>query len=195
MVAGIVLAAGMSTRMGQLKQLLPFGGQPAIRWIVDVLEKKLEHIVVVLGHRADDIMPTLVGSRAHCIINSTYRLGMLSSVQSGLQALNDTEDYMIFLGDQPRLDQGVIEQILVASEQTDHGIFIPTYNEKRGHPILIRNRYRSKILALPLEMGLNSVTGGHPEDTCEVAVTKAGILDDMDTPADYQRELDLWQQE
>ena len=192
MVTGIILAAGMSSRMGEFKQLLPFAGKPAILWIVEALAQCLEQVVVVLGHRADEVAEVLGESRVQCIVNEDYEQGMLSSVQCALRALDEQTDYMICLGDQPRLDPEVATLVLAEGEKGQRGICIPTYAGKRGHPIFIHNKYKKQILQLPLDVGLNSVTRGHPEDTCEIAVCKSAILDDMDTPDDYLRELSHW---
>ena len=192
MVAGIVLAAGMSTRMGELKQLLPFAQKPTIHWIVETLCESLESVVVVLGHRSGEIATVLANSPVQCVINSDYKLGMLSSVKCALQTLGRSADYLICLGDQPRLDKRVVELVLAAAENSECGICIPTFNGKRGHPILIKNAYRTEIMGLDLNNGLNNVTRGHPDDTCEIPIDIASILDDMDTPEDYQRELKLW---
>lgn len=191
-VAGIVLAAGMSTRMGQLKQLLPLGGRAAIEWIAEVVGRRLDQTVVVLGHRAADIAPVLAAYPVRWVVNAGYQTGMLSSVQCGLRAVDRAADYLICLGDQPRLSGAVVEQVLQARNQISAGIIVPIANGKRGHPVLIRNAYRAEILALPLDVGLNAVTRGHPADTCELPVAEAAILTDMDTPADYQRELAHW---
>ena len=191
-VAGIILAAGMSTRMGQLKQLLPLGGRAAIEWIAEVVGSRLDKVVVVLGHRAEEIAPVLAAYPVRWVVNSSYRMGMLSSVQCGLRAVDPAADYLICLGDQPRLSGAVVEQVLQAKNQISEGIIIPTANGKRGHPVLIRNAYRAEILGLPLDAGLNAVTRRHPEDTYELPVAEDAILMDMDTPADYQRELEQW---
>ena len=191
-VAGIILAAGMSTRMGQFKQLLPLGGRAAIEWIAEVVGRQLDEVVVVLGHRAEEIAPVLAGYPVRCVVNSSYRMGMLSSVQCGLRAVDVAADYLICLGDQPRLSGAVVEQVLQARKQVGAGIIIPTANGKRGHPVLIRNAYRAEILGLPLDVGLNAVTRGHPGDAYELPVAEDAILTDMDTPADYQRELEQW---
>lgn len=193
-MAGIILAAGMSTRMGQLKQLLPLGGRAAIEWIAEVVGQRLDEVVVVLGHRAAEIAPVLAAYPVRCVVNAAYQTGMLSSVQCGLQAVHKAADYLIFLGDQPRLSQAIVEQILQARKQTDAGIIIPTANGKRGHPVLLRNAYRAEILGLSPDVGLNAVTRGHPADTWELPVAEQTILTDMDTPADYQREQAYWPQ-
>ena len=191
-VAGIILAAGMSTRMGQLKQLLPLGGRAAIEWIAEVVGRRLDEVVVVLGHRAEEIVPVLAAYPVRWVVNADYQTGMLSSVQCAVRAVDTEADYLICLGDQPRLSGAVVEQVLQARTQMDEGIIIPTANGKRGHPVLIRNAYRAEILGLPLDVGLNAVTRGHPEDTYELPVAEDSILIDMDTPADYRRELEQW---
>ena len=191
-VAGIVLAAGMSTRMGALKQLLPLGGRAAIEWIAEVVGQRLDEVVVVLGHRAEEIAPLLSNYPVRWVVNADYQTGMLSSVQCGLRAVDPAADYLICLGDQPRLSKAVVEQVLQARKQVGAGIILPTAHGKRGHPVLIRNAYRAEILALPPDVGLNAVTRGHPADTCELPTAEAAILTDMDTPADYQRELAQW---
>ena len=191
-VAGIILAAGMSTRMGQLKQLLPLGGRAAIEWIAEVVGSRLDEVVVVLGHRAEEIAPVLAAYPVRWVVNADYQTGMLSSVQCAVRAVDIEADYLIFLGDQPRLSGAVVEQVLQARTQVGEGIIIPTANGKRGHPVLICNAYRAEILGLPLDVGLNAVTRGHPEDTCELPVAEKAVLTDMDTPADYRRELEQW---
>ena len=191
-MAGIILAAGMSTRMGQLKQLLPLGGRAAIEWIAEVVGRRLDEVVVVLGHRAEEIAPVLAAYPVSWVVNADYQTGMLSSVQCAVRVVDTEVDYLICLGDQPRLSGAVVEQVLQARTQVSAGIIIPTANGKRGHPVLIRNTYRAEILGLPLDVGLNAVTRGHPEDTYELPVAEAAILTDMDTPADYRRELEQW---
>ena len=191
-VAGIILAAGMSTRMGPLKQLLPLGGRAVIEWIAAAVGSRLNEVVVVLGHRAEEVAPVLAAHPVRWVVNADYQTGMLSSVQCGVRAVDRAADYLICLGDQPRLSKAVVEQVLQRKNQRDAGIIIPTTNGKRGHPVLISNAYRAEILALPPGVGLNAVTRGHPEDTCELPVAEPAILTDMDTPADYQRELNHW---
>lgn len=191
-VAGIILAAGMSTRMGPLKQLLPLGGRAAIEWIAEAVGPRLDEVVVVLGHRAEEVAPVLAAHPVRWVVNTSYQAGMVSSVQCGVRAVDRAADYLICLGDQPRLSKAVIEQVLQRRNQRGAGIIIPTVNGKRGHPVLIGNAYRAEILALPPGVGLNAVTRGHPEDTCELPVAEPAILIDMDTPADYQRELNHW---
>jgi molybdenum cofactor cytidylyltransferase len=189
MIAGIVLAAGQSTRMGTLKQLLPLGGRTVIEAVARTVASRLEKVVVVVGYRAEEVQRALSGLAVECAFNEQYHSGMLSSVQCGLQAAPQARAYLICLGDQPSLKGEVIDRVLEAATQTGKGIAVPTYQGRRGHPVLISAAYRSEILALSAGQGLNAVTRGHPEDTCEVPMDRPQVLEDLDTPQDYQREL------
>lgn len=189
MVVGIVLAAGLSTRMGNFKQLLPFAGQTVVQHVVDLVKSQLDDVVVVLGHRASEVVGVLDKHRVRSVVNRNYAKGMTTSVQCGIAAALEADGYLICLGDQPGITIEVISHVITAAKNEKKSIVIPTYNGKRGHPVYIGKPYVDEILALPVDRGLNMVTRGHPEDTLELPLTQREILDDMDTPADYQREL------
>lgn len=186
--AGIVLAAGLATRMGAFKQLLPLGDQTLIEWVVDQLCRRLERVVVVVGHRADEVAGVLAGRPVQCVYNPDFQLGMSTSVQCGLRCAGPASAYLICLGDQPRL-AGLLDPLLTAAAQSPKGILIPTFQGKRGHPLLIRSLYVEEIMSIPPDQGLNTVTRAHRHDTLEVPVDECGALEDLDTPADYQRAL------
>ena len=133
-VAGIILAAGMSTRMGQLKQLLPLGGRAAIEWIAEVVGSRLDEVVVVLGHRAEEIAPVLAAYPVRWVVNADYQTGMLSSVQCAVRAVDTEADYLICLGDQPRLSGAVVEQVLQARNRSARASSYPLPTEKEGIP-------------------------------------------------------------
>lgn len=184
--AGIVLAAGLATRMGAFKQLLPLGDQTLIERVVDQLCRRLKRVVVVVGHRADEVAGVLAGRPVHCVYNPDYQLGMSTSVQCGIRGAGPAGAYLICLGDQPRL-AALLEPLLSAAAQSSKGIIIPIYQGKRGHPLLIRSTYVEEIMSLPPDQGLNSVIRAHRRDTLEVPVEESGALEDLDTPADYQQ--------
>jgi molybdenum cofactor cytidylyltransferase len=186
-VVGVVLAAGMATRMGRLKQLLPIDGRTAIERIAETFSRCLDDVVVVLGHRAAEIKAVLASYPVRCQMNPSYRQGMLSSVQCGISSVQEADAYVLGLGDQPGVGQEVIEELLQRAWCVKHGIIIPCWDEKRGHPILLKARYRKEIISLPTDQGLNAVTRGHPEDTLEIPFSDPEIIEDMDTPADYRR--------
>ncbi len=187
--AAIVLAAGLSSRMGEFKQLLPLGGVPAVCGIVDVLVPIFERVVVVVGHRADEVERALGQRTAVCLRNEHYRDGMLSSVQCAVRALGEGIHYLMCLGDQPSLQQDTVRAVLAAAQGAAHGIVVPTCRGKRGHPLFLHRRYYQAIVDLPDGVGLNAITRAHPHDTLEVPVDRQEILEDMDTPDDYRREM------
>jgi len=194
-VVGVVLAAGLSRRMGRLKALLPFGGQTVIEHVLSpLLAAELAEIVVVLGHRAEEIAAVLTTLPVQILHNPDYRHGMTTSVQTALRVIDPVPDgYLLALVDQPQIGLQPIQQLLAAFTRTRKGIVIPTYAGKRGHPIILAARYRQEVLALGLQQGLNLVTRGHPEDTLELPLDCDDILRDMDYQADYEAELQRWQ--
>ncbi len=186
--AAVVLAAGLSSRMGEFKQLLPIGGQPAVCRIVDVLIPLLHRVVVVVGHRADEVEQALGERTVLCVRNEDFRDGMLSSVQCAVHALGNQTNYLICLGDQPSLAEDTVATVLRAGESAAEGIVVPTFAGKRGHPLFLHRRYHQAIIDLPDGVGLNALTRSQPQDTLEVPMDRREILEDMDTPQDYQRE-------
>ncbi|GIX48755.1 MAG: hypothetical protein KatS3mg131_2966 [Candidatus Tectimicrobiota bacterium] len=195
-VVGVVLAAGESRRMGRLKALLPFGPVTVIEQVVEGLRRApLARVAVVLGHRAAEIAAALGRLPVDIVYNPHYRQGMTTSVQAALRALVPPPDaYLLALVDQPHLGLEPVMQVLTAYVQSGKGIVIPTYQGKRGHPIVLSAAYREAVLALGPEQGLHLVTRGHPEDTLEVPMATDDVLHDMDEEADYQALLRRWQQ-
>jgi molybdenum cofactor cytidylyltransferase len=194
-VAGVVLAAGESRRMGRLKALLPFGNRTVIEQVLHpLLQSDLVSITVVLGHRAEEIAAVLKALPVHLIINPHYPDGMTTSVQAALRHLTPLPDaYLLALVDQPQLGTTPVQRVLTAFNQTDKGLVIPTWNGKRGHPIILATRYRQDVLALGPDQGLNLVTRGHPDDTLELPMSDDDILRDMDYQEEYEAELQRWQ--
>ena len=195
-VAGVVLAAGESRRMGRLKALLPFGPGTVIEQVLQpLLQIELAEVVVVLGHRAPDIAAVIQSLPIRLLYNPQYQQGMTTSVQVALRAITPIPDaYLVALVDQPHIGPEPARQVLAAFARTHKGIVIPAYRDKRGHPIVLASRYRQDVLDLGEQQGLHLVTRGHPDDTIEVPVDDDAILRDMDYPAEYEAELQRWQQ-
>lgn len=193
MTCAIVLAAGLSSRMGVQKLLLPFGGKTVIAHIVDqLLASTVGEVHVVVGHQAERISMELSGRTVSIVKNPNYKSGMLSSVRCGLQSLPEKcRAVMVVLGDQPSITTGLIDKMLQSFAATDKSILVPLYKGKRGHPILFSSLYRNEILTHYGDMGLRGLLLGHSDDIFELAVSTASVLCDMDCPEDYRRELGL----
>ena len=197
MIWAVILAAGESRRMGTQKLLLPFGETTVIGAVArTAAASRVDAVLVVLGAdrqgvRADLEARGSAGASRQGIAfatNEDYRLGMLSSIQAGLRALPDgARAAVVLLGDQPFLTPRVVDAVVAAYEKARPGLVIPTFQGRRGHPVLIDLKYRDAILALDPLDGLRALMRAHAGDILEVDVGDANILRDLDTPKDYAR--------
>lgn len=191
-VSAIVVAAGLSTRMGEPKQLLPYGEHTVIEQIVSVLlECPLDEVVVVTGHEREAVEARLAGWPVRPVFNPNYQEGeMLSSVQCGISALGpEAHAALIVLGDQPQLEASVVRRLVDLYQEVGGGLVMPSFQMRRGHPILVDRAYWPEILSLPSDKTLREVINTHADDIHYVEVETDSVLRDIDTPEEYQQEL------
>jgi len=193
MICAIVLAAGLSNRMGVQKLLLPFGGKTVIGHIVDqLLTSTIGEVYVVVGHQAECISAELSGRAVTIVNNPNYESGMLSSVRRGIQSLSkECRAVMVVLGDQPSITTELINKMLKSFAATEKSILVPLYEGKRGHPVLFSRQYCDEIMTHYNDVGLRGLLHSHPEEVLELTVSTASVLCDMDYPEDYRREIGL----
>ena len=198
MISAIVVAAGLSTRMGQLKQLLPYGEHTVIEQVVSVLLASLvDEVLVVTGHERGSVETALAKWPIKTVFNADYAEGeMLSSVQAGLRAVaTEGEAALLAVGDMPAIEGDVVAQLIQAYRAAgNNSVYIPSYQMRAGHPILVPRPYWGAILSLPKGDTLRSVLRAESTRVQWVVVDTPSVLRDMDTPADYQRELGLRQE-
>lgn len=187
-VGAVVLAAGMSKRMGQSKVLLPWDGRTVIEAITSrLVVARLADVVVVTGYRSKHVERALKKLPVRTVHNPGYAQGeMLSSVQAGLAALNDNvAAALIVLGDQPSLDNRIVNQLLNTYMVGQGDIVVPVFQGQRGHPVLIGRRYWPELLAL--ESGApRDVLRRYPDHMASVEVDNDSVLRDIDTPEEYR---------
>lgn len=193
MICAIVLAAGRSSRMGLQKLLLPFAGKTVITHIVDqLLASVIDKVYVVVGHEPDRIAHHLASRPVGVVTNPDYEAGMLFSIRCGFKALSsDCNAVLVALGDQPGITSQLVDKMIHSLEETDKGILVPLYHGKRGHPILVAKHYQAEILTRHDDIGLRGLLHTHPDDIFELNVSTSSVLQDMDYPQDYRRELAL----
>ena len=155
MIAGIVLAAGRSSRLGRPKQLLPVHGEPLIRHTLRrVLASSLDQVILVVGHEADEVRAAVADLPVECVFNPDAAAGQSTSVRAGLAALSpDVEAAVFILGDQPGVDPNVIDALIDAWRASRAAVVAPRYEDRIGQsdPVrpaslpgagLARRRYR-----------------------------------------------------
>lgn len=190
-VWAIVLAAGKSTRMKQQKLLMPFNGKTIVETVIGKIRPVLKsNILIVLGSHYDEISRIINRLPVKSCFNKNFENGMLSSVICGYNSLPENADAaLVFLGDQPQISTEVIQAVINAWKQSEKGIVIPTFNGKRGHPVLIETGYTAEINQLDPEKGLRQLMQKNADDIFEVEIEGAEILRDIDTPEDYEFEI------
>ncbi len=190
-LAAIVLAAGLSKRMGAFKPLLPLADKPMIAHVLDALKAvdEIDSIYVVTGHDERRLREALQAWPIAFVHNAAYATGeMLSSVQSGLRALPDDVDAAVLaLGDQPSVQAPTVRQLVRAWMEKRAPLALPKYRGKRGHPLLLSMSLRAEILALGDGESLKTVVHRHLDQAVQIDVEDPAVIADLDTPDDYAR--------
>lgn len=189
-VVPIVLAAGLSSRMGTMKVLLPWREGETILDSVLKEVRRVEHseVLVITGHEADAVDAIAKQHHVRTIHNPDYAVGdMLSSLKVGLYAMPaGVRAALIVLGDQPLLKWQTVHAVIAAYQEGKGRIIAPSYRMRRGHPILIDRIYWDEILALPPHGAPRDVINRHADAIHYVVVEDDSILIDVDTPEQYR---------
>ena len=189
MIVGIILSAGESKRMGKPKQLLPWGKSVILQQVIDnASNSHLGMILLVLGSHADEIACKIkISSKIRIVINRDFKEGMSSSVKCGVKNSPEAaEAFMLLLGDQPSIDPDIINKLIDCYQTNKHGIIIPVYDGRRGHPVVFDVKYKQELLVIG-DGGAKVVVDKHTHDILEVTVDSPEVLTDIDTPQDYQK--------
>jgi len=190
--AGIVLAAGLSTRFGRPKQLTNLKGKPLIEWVVDAcLGSRLDKIVVVLGANAPQIAAHLSlrypDRRITALINPQYKEGMSGSLRTGLaEVLTDFPSVMFLLGDQPLVGSALIDRLLAKFRESEKDICIPVHMGRRRNPTLFSSKLYKDLLNVSGDIGAREIIRNHPEAVLSVPVEDPLPFLDVDTEKDLE---------
>jgi molybdenum cofactor cytidylyltransferase len=196
-VTALVLAAGASSRMGEPKQLLPWGGVPLVAHATRSACRStlISETVVVVGREAASVAEAVEGSGGgslRVVVNPDWSQGIGTSLTAGLAAASpESVAACVLLGDEPGIGIDLIDQIIVAFFQSDHPVVRPVYEGEGGvrvpgHPALIDRSLWSELETLHGDRGLRSLLETHPDWLESVLIAGAAPVD-IDTPEDYQR--------
>ncbi|RLB93286.1 MAG: molybdenum cofactor cytidylyltransferase [Deltaproteobacteria bacterium] len=187
-IAGVILAAGSSSRMGKTKQLMPFGKTTLLGQVVEAAkESALHEIIIVLGYKAEQICQTLDPANTKIILNKDYSNGQSTSLIKGLENVSSVCDAAMFLlGDQPLVTAAIINRLMNAFEAANALITIPYCNDQRGNPVIIARPLFHRLKSLSADIGARDLFDEFKESILKVQITDKAILIDVDTMDDYK---------
>ncbi|MCX6023314.1 MAG: nucleotidyltransferase family protein [Chloroflexi bacterium] len=188
-IAGMILAAVESTRMGSPKPLLPWGDGTLIEYLVTQLyEGGASGVVVVLGHAADDVRHVLRGLDARIVVNPEYKQGRASSTRAGAAALPVYADgVMVVNVDQPRPAE-VVRAVLDAHQRDGGLITVPTFEGQRGHPTVFGQQLFAEMVRVTEQnFGMREIMQRHRAEVRHIEVPSPWVVIDTNTPEEYER--------
>lgn len=197
-VTAIVLAAGMSSRMGDVnKLLLPFAGEPLVRRVVAaVCRADIASCIVVLGHEAEDVATALQGLPVSFVTNPDYTAGMGTSIAAGVLAtgLKDagtaTTGYLVCLSDMPLITtetyNAIIHKFEAAVAEDPAAIVRPRHDGQPGNPVLLSAYYREMMQNHRGADGCKPLVKQHNNHLVYLEMSDNHVLKDTDTPAAYE---------
>ena len=185
-IAGLVLAAGRSTRMGGPNKLLEeINGKPLVRIVAEqALASRASPVIVVTGHQRERVERALAGLRVTLVHNPDFADGLSTSLKAGIKAVPaEADGAIVTLGDMPQVSAKLLDR-LIAAFDPEHGalVVVPTFDGKRGNPVLWAQRFFSDLMAVEGDVGARHLIAGYAEAVTDVPVDDAAALTDIDTP-------------
>lgn len=184
LVAGLVLAAGQSKRMGTNKLLSDVGGQPMIRRTAAAIRQATDRTIVVTGRDAADIHLAIEGIPVTFVHNPAFAEGLSSSLRAGLSALPpDTDAVVVALGDMPLVTPGTVRKLIAAFNPAEHrSVCVPVFARQRGNPVLWGRQHFGALMSLTGDRGARALLDQLGDELVEVASGDESVLLDADTP-------------
>ena len=188
-IAAVVLAAGLSTRMGRNKLLVDIHGQPLVRRVIRTIEaSRARPVIVVTGHDREAVGAALAGTEAAIVHNAAYRDGLSTSLRTGISGVEHCDAAIILLADMPAVSSSLIDRMLAAYDPANgRAICVATRHGRRGNPVLFDRKYFPDLMAISGDIGARNVIARHAQLVCEVEADDDAPMIDLDTPDDVQR--------
>ncbi|MAT99674.1 MAG: putative selenium-dependent hydroxylase accessory protein YqeC [Anaerolineaceae bacterium] len=190
-ITAVILAAGEGKRMGETKQLLPWGNTTVLGQTIRNLQQTAVHnLLVITGHEAESVNRIAQEADVKTLHNPDYAAGeMLSSLQTAVRQLPENiTAVLVMLADQPMVKPETIDLLLAAYWQGHSDLIAPMFAGRRGNPVLIGRSYFAELLALPPGDAPRTLLRRHADKLHLVKVPTDSILRDLDKPAQYERE-------
>lgn len=196
LINGLIVAAGLSKRMGQFKPLMPLQGKTVIENAINsMLESGVHQVVIVLGYRADEVEHCLRSRYQNEILlayNPNYAAtDMLESIKCGLRAMPVCSSFFLLPGDMPAVRKNTFQALVNARPDNRPAVLFPTINSYRKHPPLIDSSFIPAILNYQGSGGLRQIWTSLEDHILTVPVDDKGVSLDLDTMSDYQNCLTI----
>lgn len=189
MISAIVLAAGKSERMDRCKQLVNFGDKYMVDQVISSVEKsKVGEIIVVLGHRAEDIRRKISRRDVKMVINEEYEGGMSTSLKAGLLEVSDrTDAVLVVLADQPLIEPETIDRLIDEYRKSESSIVAPIYKGVRGNPVILDISLRDEIMSIRGDIGARNILNDRRDEIRKVEVDTLSVVFDVNTKEDLEK--------
>lgn len=193
-VAGIVLAAGQSIRLGRPKQLLELDGRPLLDIVLqNASESLLTSVLLVLGNKADAIAAAVGDHGQRVVINPDFAQGQSTSLRSGISALDeDVAGVLVLLGDQPQVTPAIIDRLVSTFSDSGAEIVQPVYGGTPGNPVLFHRSLLPELIAISGDKGARDVIQQKRDAVHRVPFPDLSVPLDVDTDEDYARLQAAW---
>lgn len=186
-IAGIILSAGASRRMGTPKALLALDGETFLDRLIRLFSEVAVTPIVVLGHQAAQIQSGIRrGAQAAFVVNPDPERGMLSSLQCGLRAVPQTAEAVMFTPvDHPNLERSTLEKLIGHFNAQHASAIVPAFHGEHGHPVLIARPFVAELLALPATAQASDVIHRYRSETDYISVDDPAVITDIDDRTAY----------
>ena len=188
MIGAVVLAAGLSQRMGRPKMILPWQDTTVIGQVISVLlDANLDYMLVVTGGARNEVERALAGMPVDTIFNPDFGNGeMIQTLRVGLAALHkEINAALVVLGDQPQIESDIVKSIMTAFKRGNHAIVVPSFQKRRGHPWLVDRALWDVLLDENAISTMRQFLNQYDKQIHYLNVATSSILQDLDTPEDY----------
>lgn len=191
MLAAVILSGGASSRIGSPKALLPYQGRPFLEHLLEVTRHaKIGTRRVVLGAHAEAITNTVALASDEIVINEDWEKGQLSSIHAALRSLPaNTDGTLLCLIDHPLITASLVNDLIEAFYKSRTSIVLPTYQGRRGHPVIFPAQLYEELLNAPVDQGARAVVWAHAGDISEVATAEQGCVLNLNDPETLQRAM------
>jgi len=192
LLAAVILSAGASSRMGRPKALLPYREGTFLEHLIEVTrDPRIGVTRVVLGAGAEEIRTIANLDPSVVVMNAEWEHGQLSSIRAGLRSLegNEIDGMVLCPVDHPLVSARLVSELVERFYAGKKAIVLPTYNGRRGHPVIFSKALFGELLAAPEDTGARAVVWAHAGDLLEVPTDEEGIILNLNDPDMLKRAL------